>query len=431
MGRPSSDLPLSGIRVLDLTSIVAGPMATFVLACLGADVIKVERLDGGDDSRHMGPHMGPWSSVFVPLNRGKRSIAVDIAKPQGRKLILKLAGRSDVFIENFRGGKMDALGLDEESVRAQNPNIIYASISAFGGIGPDAVKPGYEALVQGRSGVMSVTGPGPGSQPVRAGVPIIDGSAGLWITIGVLAALFERQKSSRGQRVNTSLLESGVMLMFHNLLGKQFAGANPVPQGSRYPSFGSEGGSFSPYGAFETADGWMMIGVSSDRIFRRLCTALNRSEWIADPRYVSNILRVKNRKELDKDLQLILRQKLSRDWKDLFDSNDVPVSVIQDAGQVLSDPQVTALNQLQHMSLPGYEQRPVSIPRVPLHLSKTPIKDLGLPPELGEHGGEILREIGYDASEVEELIREGIFKSVSQTYGDGGEIGVLPHAESL
>lgn len=422
-----SDSPLKGIRVLDLTSIVAGPMATLALAYLGAEVIKVERIDGGDDSRHMGPHMGPWSSVFVPLNRGKRSIALDISKPAGRDVILKLARTSDVFIENFRGGKMAVLGLDEDSVRAQNPNIIYASISAFGSYGPDALKPGYEALVQGRSGIMSVTGPGPGTSPVRAGVPIIDGSAGMWATIGILAALFDRQKSNRGQKVNTSLLESGVMLMFHNLLGKQFSGANPVPQGSRYPSFGPEGGSFSPYGAFETADGWIMIGVSSDRIFRRLCAALAHPEWTEDPRYVTNVLRVKNREALNREMGTILKEKISSHWKTVFDSHDVPVSPIQDSSQVLNDPQVAALDQLQRLNLPGYEQDPVAVPRLPLHLSSSPLEELGLPPELGEDGRDILSELGYEGSEVDNLIRLGVFKPFSSRGGE--EIGARSHVE--
>jgi crotonobetainyl-CoA:carnitine CoA-transferase CaiB-like acyl-CoA transferase len=422
-----SDSPLKGIRVLDLTSIVAGPMATLILAYLGAEIVKVERIDGGDDSRHMGPHMGRWSSVFVPLNRGKRSIALDISKPAGRDLILKLAQTSDVFIENFRGGKIAALGLGEDSLRAQNPTIIYASISAFGSDGPDALKPGYEALLQGRSGIMSVTGPGPDTSPVRAGVPIIDGSAGMWVTIGILAALFDRQKSGRGQKVSTSLLEAGVMLMFHNLLGKQFAGADPVPQGSRYPSFGAEGGSFGPYGAFETADGWIMIGVSSDRIFRRLCTALEHPEWTIEPRYLTNVLRVKNREELTGDMTAVLQKQSSSHWKTVFDSNDVPVSPIQNAAQVLNDPQVAAVNQLQNLELPGHKQNPVAVPRLPLHLSNTSLEELGTPPDLGEHGRDILVGLGYGDIEIEELIRQGVFRPSNSV--DGEEIGVRSSAE--
>jgi crotonobetainyl-CoA:carnitine CoA-transferase CaiB-like acyl-CoA transferase len=410
MDGSSHSPPLKGIRVLDLSSIIAGPMATLIFASLGADVIKVERIDGGDDSRHMGPHMGEWSSVFLPMNRGKRSIAIDLSKPAGRDVILRLAEKCDVFIENFRGGKMTALGLDESAVRAQNPNIIYASISAFGNIGPDASKPGYEALVQGRSGIMSVTGPHPGSTPVRAGVPIIDGSAGMWIAIGVLAALFERRKSGIAQKVDTSLLESGVMLMFHNLLGQQFSGADPVPQGSRYPSFGAEGGSFSPYGAFETADGWILIGVSSDRIFRRLCKALEHPEWADDPRFLTNILRVEYRDKLNGEMQALLRKHPTSQWKALFDTHDVPVSAIQSSGQVLRDPQVEAMRQLDDMVLPGRNGKTVAVPHIPLHMSVTPVRSLGLAPTLSQHGREILLEYGFDGEEVERLCQEGIVR---------------------
>ena len=250
MSQLSTRPPLEGIRVLDLSTIIAGPLATLILGYLGADVIKIERIDGGDDSRHMGPHLGEWGSAFVPLNRGKRSIAVDIRTPAGRDVVGRLARTADVLVENMRGAKLAALGLDEATLRAENPRLIYASLTAFGHVGPDAARPGYEALLQGRSGIMSVTGSGPESPPVRSGVPIIDGSAGLWIVVGVLAALVERAKSGHGQLISTSLLESGVMLMFHNLLGAQFTGANPVAQGSRYPAFGASGASFYPYGAF-------------------------------------------------------------------------------------------------------------------------------------------------------------------------------------
>jgi crotonobetainyl-CoA:carnitine CoA-transferase CaiB-like acyl-CoA transferase len=405
--------PLKGIRVLDFTSIVAGPTATLALAALGAEIIKIERIDGGDDSRHMGPHLGIWSSVFVPLNRGKRSLAVDITKPEGRDLILRLASTTDVLIENFRSGKMAALGLGEEVIRKQNPKIIYASLTAFGNQGPDTTKPGYEALIQGRSGIMSVTGTGPESTPVRAGVPIIDGSAGLWIAINILAALFERRKSGQGQYVNTSLLEAGVMLMGHNLVGQQFSGLNPIPQGSLYPSFGNLGGSFSPYGAFGTADGWLMVGVSNDRIFARLCAAVGHKEWALDSRFSTNVLRVTNRAELNKLLNQIFHQKPTSHWKLVCDDHDVPVAPIQNSGEVLKDVQIAALQQLDPVLLPGYEDRTFSVPRAPLHLSATPAETLGNPPTLGQHTGDILVETGYAPAEIEELNRKGVCKIAS------------------
>jgi crotonobetainyl-CoA:carnitine CoA-transferase CaiB-like acyl-CoA transferase len=409
--------PLAGIRVLDLSTIIAGPLATLILGYLGADVIKIERIDGGDDSRHMGPHLGEWGSAFVPLNRGKRSIAVDIRKPAGRDLVARLARACDVIVENMRGDKLAALGLDEATLRADNPKLIYASLSAFGTLGPDARRPGYEALLQGRSGIMSVTGTGPDSAPVRSGVPIIDGSAGLWIAVGVLAALVERGTSGRGQRISTSLLESGVMLMFHNLLGAQFTGVSPASQGSRYPSFGVNGASFYPYGAFETADGPMMIGVSNDRIFKRFCAALQHPEWADLPAYATNVLRVKNRAALDCEVGAVLTRQPTSYWKNVFDEFEVPASPIQNAMQVLDDPQVQAQGLLQSVSLPGHAN-PVIVPRPPLELSLTPGADLGPPPQLGEHGLEILRDAGYTPTEIADLVATGVCSLRPGTPGD-------------
>ncbi len=260
--------PLTGVRVLDLSTVVAGPTATMVLADLGAEIIKVERIDGGDDARGMPPHRGSWGSYFVPINRGKRSISLDLRNPAARDVVLKLAESCDVCVENFRGGKATELGLDEQAIRARKPDIIYASLSAYGARGPDYTKPGYDAILQARSGIMSVTGVNENT-PMRAGVSILDMGAGVWMALGVVTALFERQRSGRGQRLDASLLQTGVMLMCYHLLYRQFTGVNPRPEGARHASV-------APYGAFATSDGAIMIGISNDRLFRRLCKALNR-----------------------------------------------------------------------------------------------------------------------------------------------------------
>lgn len=373
-----------------------------VLAALGADVIKVERIDGGDDARHMGPHLGHWGAFFVPLNRGKRSITVDITKPAGRDLILRLARTSDVFIENFRAGKMEALGLDESAVRAQNPNIIYSSLSAYGSRGPDYLKSGYDALVQARSGIVSVTGVDADS-PIRAGVSLIDMGTGMWTAIGILAALFERQKSGVAQRIDSSLFQTGVMMMCYHLVYRQFSGANPVPQGSRHTAF-------APYCAFDTADGRIMLGVSNERMFRRLCGAIERPDWVKDPRFATNVLRVQNREDLEMRLQKVFREKTTAQWTVLFDAHDVPFSPIQNAEQVLNDPQLAAIGQMETTFLPGTEDHNIAVPRLPFELSLTPQELLAPPPALGEHGRGILAEAGYTEAEIRQLAECGVCK---------------------
>ncbi len=271
---------LQGIRVLDLSTIVAGPTASMILSDLGADVIKVERIGGGEDGRAMGPHRGEWGAYFVALNRGKRSITLDLAKPEGREVVLRLASGCDVFLENFRGGKAKALGLDEPAIRARKPDIIYASLSAYGASGPDYTKPGYDAVLQARTGIMSVTGTGQG-HPMRTGVSILDVTTGTWMALGILAAQLERQRSGKGQRVDASLFQTGIMFMSYHLVYRQFLGLDPLPQGARHKAF-------APYGSLPTGDGQIMLGISSDRQFERLCLALGHAEWATDPRFRNN-----------------------------------------------------------------------------------------------------------------------------------------------
>jgi crotonobetainyl-CoA:carnitine CoA-transferase CaiB-like acyl-CoA transferase len=399
-GTPAVHAPLHGIRVLDLSTVVAGPFSSMILADLGAEVIKVERIDGGDDSRAMGPHRGPWGAMFVPLNRGKRSITVDITTPKGREVVLRLAAISDVFIQNFRGGKAAELRLDEASIRECKPDIIYASLSAFGTTGPDFLKPGYDGLIQGRTGIVSITGADADST-ARAGVSLIDMSAGMWLVTGILAALYERQRTGHGQRVDTSLLQTGVMLMAYHLLYRQFVGTDPVPQGSGHSSF-------APYGAFRTADGQIMIGVSNDRVYRRFCKGIEHPEWATDPRFISNVLRGQNRPELDALIGAELLTRPTAHWTAVFDRHDVPVSAVQTTGEVLKDPQVVATGQLEAIHLPGTEED-TRIPRLPVSLSENPPRIGGPPPRLGEHGYEILKTAGYRDEEIEELLSAKAF----------------------
>jgi crotonobetainyl-CoA:carnitine CoA-transferase CaiB-like acyl-CoA transferase len=385
---------------LDLSSIVAGPAASMVLADLGADVIKVERPGSGEDGRAMGPHRGSFGAYFTALNRGKRSIGIDITKPAGREAVLRLASTCDVFLENFRGGKAVALGFDEASIRSRRPDVIYASLSAYGPCGPDYTRPGYDAVLQARTGIMSVTGTGEGGAPIRAGVSILDLGTGVWMALGILAALLERQRSGKGQRVDASLFQTGVMLMSYHLLYREFAGVNPKPQGSRHTAF-------APYGAFQAADGTIMIGISGDKAFHRLCEALDKPEWPEDPRFRTNTDRVRNADALESFISEVLRTHSVSHWSAVLDQHDVANDPVQNSEQVLADRQVAALGQLAEVALGG-EEGTALVPRLPIGLSMTPAAIQGSPPTVGEHSMEILREAGYEPGEIEDLLRSGV-----------------------
>lgn len=389
---------LAGVRVLDLSTIVAGPSASMILADLGADILKVERIGSGEDGRAMGPHRGPWGAYFAALNRGKRSVCVDITKPAGRETVLRIATTCDVFLENYRGGKAAALGFDEASVRARKPDVIYASLSAYGPSGPDYARPGYDAVLQARTGIMSVTGTGDGV-PIRSAVSILDLGTGVWMALGILAALLEKQRSGKGQRVDASLFQTGVMLMAYHLLFRQFAGVNPVPQGSKHTAF-------APYGAYQAADGTIMIGISGDAAFRRLCQALENPQWAEDDRFRSNPDRVRNTPELDALINGVLGTRPARHWTEMFDQCDVACDPLQNPEQIMQDRQVLALHQLEQVDLAGVE--PALLPRLPITLSETPPAIQGPPPEVGQDTWDILRESGFADAEIASLLSNGI-----------------------
>jgi crotonobetainyl-CoA:carnitine CoA-transferase CaiB-like acyl-CoA transferase len=379
---------LGGIRVLDVTTNISGPSATMILGALGADVIKIERPGSGDDARAMAPD----SAYFIAINRGKRSVAIDLSRPEGVAIALRLAASCDVFIENFRGGKAEAMGLGEAAVRGVNARIIYASLSAFGSRGPDFEKPGYDALVQARTGIQSVTGE-PGTAGARAGVSILDMGSGMWMALGIVAALFNRQRTGLGTRVDGSLYQTGVMWMAYHLIARQMTGSDAVPQGTRHSAF-------APYGDFATADSRILIGISNDRLFERLCAAVGfvKEEWCC-----TNAQRVENRDALDAALGVIFTQRTTAEWLEIFDRAGVPASAVQPTGALLSDPQLAALGQMSE-AIPG-----IHSPDLPLGFSPA-LPAQGSPPRLGEHTRAVLSEAGFGAREIESLAERRIIE---------------------
>lgn len=375
---------LQGVRVVDLTTNISGPTLTMILGGLGADVVKVERPEG-DDGRRMGPYLDGHGAYFLAINRDKRSVLADLKSEAGVALVHALAQRADVLVENFRPGTAERLGIGYERLSQENPALIYCAISAYGETGPDAEKPGYDAVLQARTGVMSITGP-LGGEPVRAGVSLLDGGSALWGAIGVLAALLQRQQTGKGQRVATSLFETGVSWMNYHLVAYQATGVDPRPQGASHTGF-------APYGRFETQDAPVIIGISSDRLFQKLCRAVGHEEWATDPAYLHNAARLEHRLELDAALNAVLTKKPYAFWAEAFDREGVPYAPIQTASQVLHDPQTAALEMMQEVVLP--DETRVQLPRLPLRFDshRPPIRRP--PPELGADQNEVLHALGW------------------------------------
>jgi crotonobetainyl-CoA:carnitine CoA-transferase CaiB-like acyl-CoA transferase len=390
--------PLSGIRVLDLTGNISGPSATAILADLGADVIKIERPSGGDDARKMGPFLQGESAYFLAINRNKRSVAIDIRREEGQKLVRRLAGHVDVLVENFRRGVLAKYGLDAQTLCALHPRLIYCSLSAYGDDGPDAAKPGYDAVLQARTGIMSVTG-SRAEEPVRAGVSILDAGSGMWSVIAILSALLHRERTGEGQKVGTSLFETGAYWMNYHLLAYQATGTDPVPLGASHAAF-------APYGAYRTADDPLLIGISNDSLFARLAKALKHEEWIEDPRFRENSGRIAHRAELDAQIQACLASRPCRDWIQVLEEEGVPCSRIQRISQVMEDGQFCSLQML--VSVPHPTIPSVRVPRLPIRMEKSPSAVRTAAPSLGQHTREVLLEFGITEHELDDFRQKGV-----------------------
>jgi len=386
--------PLKGVRVLDMTWALAGPYCTMVLCDLGAEVIKVESPDGGDPSRKSLPFIEGVSSYFLSVNRGKKSVAVNLRHPQGKEIVLALANQSDVLVENFRPGVMDRLGLGYGALRETNPRIIYAACSGFGQKGPYAHRPAYDVVVQGMGGTLSITGEA-GGPPVRVGFSIGDIGGGIFTALGVLAALHERESSGQGQMVDISMLDGQIALL-ENAFARFFA-TGEVPQriGTRHPLR-------TPFQAFPTQDGYIVLAASEERFWQRLCQVINRLDLPRDERFKDNPSRTRNHDQLEPILKEITQTKKTAEWVALMDKNDIPCGPVNSIDQVVDDPHTAAremITEVEH-SKAGR----LKVVNSPLKLSRTPVKIERACPELGEHTEEVLQNLlGFSQEKITEL----------------------------
>jgi crotonobetainyl-CoA:carnitine CoA-transferase CaiB-like acyl-CoA transferase len=374
-------LPLSGIRVLDLSRVLAGPLATQTLGDLGADVVKIERPDVGDDTRHWGPPFeGNDAAYFLSLNRNKWSVVVDLRDPRGTEEIRRLAAGSDVLIENFRPGLMADLGLSLEGLRGRSPQLITCSLTAFGDdVEDSATRPGYDIIVQALSGLMSVTGPA-GGDPVKVGVALLDAIAGLHATIGILAALTERATTGRGRHVSVSLFDASLAAMLNQAANFLVGGNVPVPMGTAHPNI-------CPYQAFHGSDRPFILAAGNDRLFRRTCEVLGESSWADDPRFATNEARVRNRDELVPMLDRAFSVRPAAEWLAALEAAAVPCAPILSFDEVFGTPEGSAMVETVDDPFRGTSLRLV---RNPIRLDGRRLGTRTPPPTLGQHTGELL-----------------------------------------
>jgi crotonobetainyl-CoA:carnitine CoA-transferase CaiB-like acyl-CoA transferase len=403
--------PLSHIRVLDLSRVLAGPWAGQNLADLGAEVIKVERPNTGDDSRAFGP---PWvkdkegrdtkvSAYYTSANRGKRSITLNIASPEGQRIVRELAKTADVLIENYKYGDLARYGLGYEDLKAINPRLVYCSVTGFGQTGPYRERPGYDFMIQGMGGMMSVTGEpdeAPGGGPQRAGVPVADIITGMYASIAICAALTHRAETGIGQHLDLALLDSQIALLAYQNTNYFATGTPPKRIGNLHPNI-------VPYQPFKTRDGNVILACGNDNLYRKFCEAAGCMALAEDPRFATNGKRVENRAEMTRLLQEIFAQRSTREWVDLLEAAGVPNGPINDLAQVFEEPQVKARGikvELDHPvagTLPGVAS--------PMRFSATPVEHKLAPPLLGQHTDEVLRALlKLPETEIARLRQEGV-----------------------
>jgi crotonobetainyl-CoA:carnitine CoA-transferase CaiB-like acyl-CoA transferase len=397
--KPAGSGPLAGIKVIELAHIMAGPVCGLMLADMGADVIKVEKVPGGDDSRRMlPPAIEGESAAFMMMNRNKRGIALDLKKEEGKAVLHRLLRDADVVIENYRRGTMEKLGFGYEAMKEINPGIIYCEISGFGRTGPLADAAGFDLIAQGMSGLMSITGEGHGRPPVKVGAPVTDISAGLLACMGVMAALVERGKTGQGQKVDTSLFEAGIIHTYWQSAIRLATGVSPGPMGSAHPLN-------APYQAYPTADGWINVGAANQSNWLRLLDAIEAPELAQDPRFAANPGRMGNLDELTAVLSAIFKRRTTADWLAVLERAGVPAGPVLTIAEMHDHPQTRARDMV--VKVEHEKAGPVETLGLPIKFSRTPGSVRRGAPTFGQDSRAILAELGYDEEAVERMTATG------------------------
>jgi len=394
--------PLKGLRVFDLTRVLAGPTCAQMLGDLGADVVKIERPGAGDDTRGFAPPTMPGtdeSAYFVGVNRNKRSVTLDIAREEGQEIALGLIAQSDILVENFKVGALDKYGLGYAQLQARFPRLIYCSITGFGQTGPYAPRPGYDSLIQAMGGVMSLTGE-PDGLPQKVGVPVADLFAGLYGCIGILAALRHRDATGEGQQIDIGMLDTHVAWLANQGMNYLATGENPERLGNQHPNI-------VPYQVFPTADGYIVLSIANDPTFKRFCESFALTHLLEDPRFATNAERVGNRQLVTETLAPVLRGQTTAWWVERLEALKIGCGPINRLSEVFADPQVRARGMVVEMAHGAGV--PVKVIANPVRLSETPADYRLAPPLLGEHTEEVLRErLGLDAAAIAALREKGV-----------------------
>jgi crotonobetainyl-CoA:carnitine CoA-transferase CaiB-like acyl-CoA transferase len=390
--------PLKGVKVFDLTRVLAGPTCVQMLGDLGADVIKIEKPGSGDDTRGFAPPFMPGtqeSAYFVGANRNKRSVTLDIAKQEGQAIALELIAQSDILVENFKVGALAKYGLGYEQLHEKFPGLIYCSITGFGQTGPYAARPGYDSLIQAMGGVMSLTGE-PDGQPQKVGIPLADLFAGLYGCIGILAALRHREQTGQGQQIDIGMLDTHVAWLANQGMNYLATGENPPRLGNQHPNI-------VPYQVFPTSDGYVVLSIGNDPTFKRFCENFSLTDLLADPRFATNAARVENRQLVTDTLTPVMKARSTTEWVDKLEALKIGCGPINTLREVFADPQVQARGVVVHMPHAGTPEG-VNVIANPVRLSETPADYRLPPPLLGQHTDEVLRErLGLDAARLAAL----------------------------